>query len=114
VIRIVALITMLCVSGCSFVLVKAPRSAEPEPTTWPKCTEHHFWAIADGAMAVVALIGMVTISREESDDGLRTIGMVIEGGVGAAFGISALTGIGKSSRCRQARDAYEKAALEGR
>ena len=49
-----------------------------------------------------------------ADDGLRTIGMVFEGGIATAFGISALTGMGKTSRCRQARGAYEKAASEGR
>lgn len=114
-IRAAALVTAIALatsSGCSFALVKAPATAEPEPTTWPKCTEHYFWQVVDGAVAALALSGAVYFAQ--SDDQFATVGLAFEGGLAVGFGISAITGLGKTKRCRTARQAYERAAEQGR
>jgi len=48
------------------------------------------------------------------DDEWAPVGAAFEGGLALGFGISLFTGLGKTSRCRQAREAYEKAAEQGR
>jgi hypothetical protein len=108
---VVALSLSLLLGGCSFVLVKKPP-VEQEPMTWPRCTEHYFWQIVDGTMAVLALTAAVSFA--DSNDELAEVGTVVEGGIAAGFGLSALLGLPKTSQCREARAAYEKAAEEGR
>lgn len=106
----------IALSGCSFALVRAPgwtpTREEPEPRTWPRCTEHYFWALADGAITALAMSGFVYFL--DSDSEAREVGLIVEGGLAFGFGISALSGLGKTGRCREARRLYEKAADEGR
>ena len=107
-IRAIALATCIALSGCSFVLVKPARTTEAEPTQWPICTEHYFWQAVDGSVALVALTGLVYFLRQ--DDEWAPVGAIFEGGLAAGFGASAIAGLGKTGRCRDARAAYEAAA----
>lgn len=110
--RIVALVVAMSLSGCSFAMVKAPTTTEPEPTTWPVCTDHYFWALVDGSITALAATGVAFFLNK--DDEWAPIVAGFEGALALGFGISAVTGLGKTSRCRTARAAYEKAAAEGR
>lgn len=106
--RVIALVTCLALAGCSFVLVKPLRTTEAEPAQWPICTEHYFWQAVDGAVAVIALTGLVYFLRQ--DDEWAPVGAVFHGGLAAGFGASAINGLGKTGGCRDARAAYEAAA----
>lgn len=103
---------VVVLSGCSFALVKAPATSEPEPATWPRCTEHYFWQVVDGAVALLALYGVGYFVAQ--DDEWSSVGAIAQGGLAAGFGASAVLGLGKTSRCRSARRAYERAAEQGR
>lgn len=109
--RLVALATAVALAGCSIALTR-PGPSEPEPLTWPRCTEHHFWTIADGATAGLAAMGVGTLTQ--SDDEWAPLGEIFIGAIAVGAATSALIGLGRVQNCRRARAAYEKAALEGR
>ena len=95
--RAIALATALAVSGCSFVFVdggRKPNHHEPPPS----CTRHYAVPIVDAAIAALALGGVIYFAT--SDNETKELGMVVEGGIAAGFGISALLGRAKVKRCR--------------
>jgi hypothetical protein len=110
--RAIALVAALALSGCSLFLVHGPPTDEPEPQHWPSCTEHYFWEAVDASMFVLAAFG--AYSAHNSDDELADLGVAFSSGIALGAGVSAITGLGRTQACREARVAYERAALQGR
>lgn len=109
--RLIALAAAASLAGCSLVLVH-PAAPDPDPPYWPRCTEHYFWSVADGATAALGVLGFILTSQSNND--LKAYGEIFEAGLAVGFGTSAVIGAGRTGRCRTVRAAYEKAALEGR
>ena len=104
--RGIALTTALAVSGCSFVFVRdAPAPQGPLPSGIPaapiNCTDHYTVPIIDAAITAIALGGLIYFAT--SDDDMKEVGMVVEGGIAAGFGFSAWRGRSKVKRCRAAK-----------
>jgi hypothetical protein len=104
--RVVAVSTALAVSGCSFVFVRdAPPPQAPLPSgippSPPSCTDHYVVPIIDAAITAIALAGVIYFAT--SDDDMKEVGMVVEGGIALGFGYSALRGRAKVKRCRAVR-----------
>lgn len=106
------LVLLLVLSGCGVTLTRKAPPAEPPPATWPRCTEHYFWQIVDGAVAVMGASGAIYFAQ--SSDDYKALGIMVEGGIALGFGISALASLARPAECRAARAAYENAAAQGR
>jgi hypothetical protein len=112
--RTIALAALVAVlsSGCSFVFVRGDVPPEKEPERWPVCTETRVWPTVDLAYALLSGAGTVVLAGD--DDDLARVGLIVTVPALIGFGISTFYGWGKTERCRNAREAYERAADEGR
>ena len=98
--RVVALATALAVSGCSFVLVRGAPPPRPRGDP-PVCTDTYVVPIIDAAITTIALAGVVYFATSDND--MKEVGMLVEGGLALGFGISALTGYRRVIHCRRAK-----------
>lgn len=108
----VAVLLAMSSSGCSFVLVRGPQTDEPEPTTWPRCTETRILPLGDALYGGLATVGAIVLFQ--SDDDWAPLGGAFLLPIGLAVLGSAYYGYTRATRCQHARAAYEKAADEGR
>jgi hypothetical protein len=99
--RGLALTIAIAVSGCSFVLVKAPM---PPPMAPGDCTDHYVVPAIDAVIATAALVGVIYFAQ--SDESMRELGMLVEGSLALGFGASAFRGKNKVRSCRRARASY--------
>ena len=109
--RAIVLAAAVASSGCSFVMVRRPPH-EKDPLRWPRCTEHHLYPIVDTVYAVLA--GAMTYTLSKSHDEWAGLGLIVSVPMLAGFGSSGVYGWINTTRCGTVREAYEKAAEEGR
>jgi hypothetical protein len=100
--RVMALATAIALSGCSFVFVRGPKDMSYRGVPPPSCTHSFAVPIVDAAITALALGGVIYFAS--SDDKNKELGMLVEGGIAAGFGTSALLGRGKVKRCHRATD----------
>ncbi|HEY4180454.1 MAG TPA: hypothetical protein VGM90_26605 [Kofleriaceae bacterium] len=112
--RALALATILAIasSGCSFVLVHGPQTDEPEPLHWPSCTETRVLPLGDAIYGGLATAGAIVLLQ--SKDEWAPLGAAFLLPIGLTVLGSAYYGYTRTTRCQDARAAYEKAAEEGR
>lgn len=96
----------LASAGCSVFLVHGPPAAHERLSAF-SCTRANVLPVLDAAAAGVALMaGVPLISTGAGDTGGWTTGYAIVGAAfafdGLVFGASAVSGFGKTSRCREA------------
>lgn len=112
-VRLAAIVLAAAVasSGCSFIIVRRPPE-EKDPLRWPRCTEHHLYPLVDTAYAVLA--GAMTYTMATSHSDYRSLGLLVSLPMLAGLGTSSVYGWVYTTRCGTVREAYEKAAEEGR
>ena len=109
--RAIVLAAAVASSGCSFIMVRR-ASPEKDPLRWPRCTEHHLYPIVDTVYAVLA--GAMTYTLANSHDEFRGLGLIVSLPMLAGFASSGVHGWVTTTRCGTVREAYEKAAEQGR
>jgi hypothetical protein len=108
--RAVALTAALAMSACSFVFVRGPLAISYEGVPPPDCTESYAVPVIDTAITAIALAGVIYFATSVNEN--KELGMIVEGGIAAGFGISALRGRTKVKRCHRAmRESIGRGAL---
>ncbi len=95
---VTALLALLAVGACSFVLVRDPPARPPPPPANASCTTSAIVPGFDTAVAVLSAIGAVYFLT--SDDDNARVGAAVEGGLTIGFGGSAFMGWRSVGRCR--------------
>ena len=110
--RVVAILAMTVVMGCSFATVTGPRST---PGRYLDCTTSRSAPIADlvaGATLVAAGLGVAYYDRRIEDDGstgTKTYAITLPAiAVGVVFLVASQYGTSRVTRCRAARAADKR------
>jgi hypothetical protein len=101
-------------SGCSFIFVDGPPAAH-QKMPYFDCTTSNIAPVVDVVFAASAAVqGAAFLANQSSGSGSSSL--AAEGGVvlaeAALFGVSALTGFGKTSSCREAKAQLVQRSLQ--
>ena len=114
-----ALVASLTANGCSFAMVKGPKSGSQQSPDPPQCTVSSRPVVGDGvaffaANTIGVLLLIAGLVEELDGDGEPLVlGFFAAALASAPFGVSAAYGIYQTNRCREARKVW-RALHEGR
>ena len=105
--RAIALVTMLALTGCSFLFTRGPTQPPPNVQTPypPDCTTSMAWPIFDGIMGVIGWLAVANAvqNRDQAGTNDNVVATVIFAG---AFTAGAFYGYSRVSRCDEARQRF--------
>lgn len=92
-------VALALLSGCSVAFIDKPPAHPPPQPAIAHCDTTRIPPVIDTAIAVLATTGAIYFAQ--SDDDMAGVGVVVEGGLALGFGISAITGWRRTSRCAE-------------
>lgn len=103
--RAAALIALLG-TGCSLMLVKAPPPNEATPEVYPECNEGSGAIAAD--LVFTILYGLIAAANIADEGETEPGPIAIFSGLTLLHGVSAVTGIRWTSRCKRQHDDWDR------